>query len=515
MSPLSFRLGVALAAAGAAGCSGGGGGGGGAAAPRLDFGPAAFATTGSVGARALRIADFDRDGLQDVVVVHDVGAKFAWLRGRGDRTLDNGVVANAPLLAQALAVGHLDADRQLDLIVAGASTASGTLAFAPGAVPAGATANVALPWPVQAMELVDWDGDGNLDLVAVSATLPDAALLRGNGSGGFHAPTMAALPYLANAIAVFDADGDRRPDLLLAAFGAARVDLLANNGAGGFRALQTSVTPALAGIVAVADVDRDGNADVLALDSARQRLLVLRGGGLGGFALVGERSLGVVAHALAIDDLDGDGLLDAVMATTTGIGICYGAAAGTFGPFTVLHRDPRGIGALAAADLDGDGRIDLVYLSGSDRVGVLRNPQPAPAGLANLGLGTADCRGRIGMWANGAPRAGNAGYAYLTTNAPPSTAGVLLQGGPPDAAGSDPFGLGLRLHIAPGVLASRLVFSDAQGRAVHPEPVPANAGLVGLTVYVQSLWLGSPRWTCSISPGGYASSVLLASTVQP
>lgn len=504
-------LGTALCAVGAVGCSGGGGGSG--AAPRLDFGPAVTASTGAAGARDLRVADFDRDGIQDVMVVHDVSAKFAWLRGRSDRTLDNGVVADAPLLSHALAVGHIDADRRLDLMVAGPSAASARLALAPGAATL-ATASVALPWPVQAMELVDWDADGALDLVAVSATVPDAALLRGNGSGGFNAPTMAALPYLANALEVFDADGDQRPDLLVAAFGAARLDLLANNGTGGFRALRTSLTPALSSAMAVGDMDRDGNADVLALDASRQRLMVLRGTGTGSFVLAGERALGAVAHHLAVHDLDGDGLLDVVVATNTSVGICYGAAGVEFGPFTALHRDPRGVGALAAADLDGDGRVDLVYLSGSDRVGVLRNPQRAPAGVANFGEGTADCRGRIGMWANGAPRVGNAGYAYLTTNAPPSAVGVLLQGGPPDFVGSDPFSLGLRLHLSPGVLSSRLVVSDPLGRAVHPEPVPANSGLVGLTVYVQALWLSVPRWTCSTSPAGYASSVLLASTVQ-
>lgn len=473
-----------------------------------------MATTGAFGARAMRVADLDRDGLQDVLVVHDVGARLAVLKGRSDRTLDNGVVANAPSLAHAVAIGHIDADRWLDAVVAGPASTNGLMALAPGDFSAGSTSALVLPWPVQAMELVDWDGDGHLDLVATSATLPDAAVLRGNGAGGFHAPTIANLPFVASGIEVFDADGDRRPDLLVAAFGAARLDLLGNNGSGGFRAAVTSTTPALSGVMAVADVDRDGNADVLALDAARQRLLVLRGTGAGGFLLLGERALGVVAQDLAVHDLDADGELDVVVATSTTLGICYGSGGGIFGPFIAVHRDGRGVGAVAAADLDGDGLVDLAYLSGGDRVGVLRNPRRAPAGVANLGSGTADCQGRIGMWANGSPRAGNSGYAYLTTNAPPLAAGVLLQGGPPDAVGSDPFGIGIRLHIAPGVLASRLVLSDALGRAVHPEPVPANAGLVGLTVYVQTLWLGAPRWSCSQSPGGYASSVLLASTVQ-
>ena len=139
----------------------------------------------------------------------------------------------------------------------------------------------------------------------------------------------------------------------------------------------------------------------------------------------------------------------------------------------------------------------------------------APVGVVPYGDGTPDCRGRIAMSANGSPRLGNTAYGYRVTNAPANAVGVLVQGGPANVTGGDPFGLGVRLHLGIGLATTRLAFSNQVGECFLLESIPSNPGFVGLPVYVQTIWQADLANTCSPSLVGYVSSTGLTSTVQP
>ncbi|MBM4060271.1 MAG: VCBS repeat-containing protein [Planctomycetes bacterium] len=493
----------------------GGGGGSAPPAPPVGFAAPEFQTTGGANGRSLAVADLDHDGALDVLVANETFASLSLLKGRADGSLATGVLLPAMPLVAALAVGDVDGDRRLDLVAASGASGGAAVLRGTGGGSFGSAESFALPWAARKLWLVDWTGDGKNDLLAASAQTAEIALLPGNGAGGFVAATFVSLAFAPADFVVVDTNGDRRPDLVCTGIGVQRIDTLRNDGAGGFLPAIASTAPAQGGRLVAGDLDGDRIADVVALDAARTAVLVCRGDGSGSFAAGSPVALGANATSLALGDLDGDGRTDLVAAAGTLLFACYGAATGVLGAAQALHSDALGATWVAAADVRGDGSVDVLYVSGTDRIGLLRNSRPAPAGLASYGTGTPDCQGRIGMWANGSPRLGNAAFGYRTTNAPADAFGVLLQGGPADVPGSDPLGIGALLHVGFGALTSRFVFSDPQGQSFMSEPVPTTPGLVGLPIYVQTLWRADLSRTCSTSPAGYATSAGLTSTIQP
>jgi hypothetical protein len=495
-----------------------GGGGGGAAplAPTTGFSAPQFSPTGGANSRALTIADFDHDGIADVLVANETFASASLLKGRADGSLAAGVLVPAPSLVSTVAVADVDGDRRIDLVAASGASSEASVSLGLGSGGFGAASPFALPWAARKVALADWTGDGRADLLAASAQTAEIALLAGNGMGGFGSAQIVSLAFAVAEFAIVDTNGDRRLDLVCTGTGASRIDTLRNDGVGGFLPAISTTAPALAGRFVVGDLDGDLLVDLVALDASATAVRVFRGTGAGAFASASERSVAATAvQSLALGDLDADGKTDLVVVAGGQLLASHGNGAGVFGDMVALHTDGLGAGWVAVGDLVGDGTADVLYVSGSDRIGVLRNTRPAPVGLVAYGTGTPDCAGRIGMWANGAPRIGNAQYGYLTTNAPANAVGVLLQGGPADIAGSNSLGIGALMHVGFGMVSTRLVFSDPLGQCFMAEPIPAAPGLVGLPVYVQTLWQADLSRTCSVSPGGYATSAGLTSTLQP
>ncbi len=513
---LTVRSTLVLAALSLAGC--GGGSSSPAPTPDLTFGAPRVTATNAAGGTSFAIGDVDRDGFADVIVANPLAANVSILSGLPDGGLSPGFPRTAPAGAGALALADIDGDRQLDLVAASRTTSDYSVTPNVGnrnQLPT--SIGGAMPWPTSVVVLRDVSGDGRVDLVAGSATATEMAVLLGDGTGAFGTPAIVALAYLPSTIVAADFDGDDRIDLVTTGSSAAtaRVDVWRSTGGGAFAPVVTTGLPPHSGSLAVADFDADGRVDIAAATLASGELLLLRGEGGGSFAESGRTFLTATAvHGLAAGDVDGDGLPDVVAAARTEVLVAYGARTAWR---SVVSAGTTGleIGTVAVHDLSGDGRSEAVFLSGGLAIAVVASPRRTPAGLSIYGWGTPDCQGRIGMWANGSPRIGNADYRYLVTNAPPDTFGFLLQGGPADVPGSDPFAIGVLLHIDLGFVTTRLVFSDAAGGCVVPEPVPNDAGLVGLAVYVQTLWNGVLPGSCAQSPLGISSSIGLTSTVQP
>jgi len=479
------------------------------------FEPPGHTETGGANARALVLLDLDGDGLRDAVVAHETFASAAVLRGRAVGGFHPGIALPAPVLVATVAVGDLDGDRLPDLVTASGFSADLRVALGLGAGAFASPVAATAPWPVRRALLADWDADGRLDLILASAITAEIAILPGDGSGAFGGPMVGAVPFLPAEIAVADADSDGRIDLVVCGSGAPTVAWFRAEGFGGLSPAVVSAVPALGGRMVVADILGNGMPDLATLSAERNSVLVLAGDGAGGFALHATRSLGnSPANSIAVGDFDQDGNFDLVVAATAGVSICYGLGGGAFRAPELLVRDPRGASWVAVADLRGSGSPDIAYVSGSDRVAWLVQPQSATVGLVSYGSGTPDCGGRIGMWATSVPRQGNSGFTFITTNAPPDCTGLLLQGGPQDLAGSDVLGLGVLLHLQTGFLATRVVQSDVLGGCRMLQPLPSLPGLVGLPLYVQTVWMGTRAGVCSSSPLGFSSSVGLVTTLQ-
>lgn len=162
-----------------------------------------------------------------------------------------------------------------------------------------------------------------------------------------------------------------------------------------------------------------------------------------------------------------------------------------------------------------DGRGELLFCDHAGQVYRIAPASPVVVGVAPFGTGTAGCNGAHGLVAPTSPVVGNLQFELRGDHAPANSLGFLLLGSTADIAGSDPFGLGARLHVALGspLFVPTTVVGDAAGDSVHRLPLPNWPGLIGFTLHAQSAWV----WpgACPSLPLGWSSSHGLTLVVQP
>ena len=304
--------------------------------------PAIYAT-GTLGPQSLAVADFNGDGVPDLVVVSrcvsqnqcGTGVVQIFL-GNGDGALRPPVSFTAGAGASYfVATGDFNHDGKLDLAVANRTAANSTLNVllgrgdgtfqSPVSFPTGAASAVFIV-------VADFNNDGVADLAVVNGDTQDSvSILLGNPDGTFQ-PAMlyAAGGALAASAAAGDLNGDGVPDLVVAN-GCANYDNLtcAGNGSIG----------------------------------------VLLGNGDGTFQpTVSYNSGGSHATFVTLGDFDGDGKSDLAVVNADAANAANGAGVlsllagkgdGTFQPAAVFQSGGHLGSSLAMVDLNGDGRPDL------------------------------------------------------------------------------------------------------------------------------------------------------------
>lgn len=362
--------------------------------PRLAKGPKAFLGNGqgkwldsseglgmnlSCGG-GLQLADLDRDGKLDLVVADHCDGVFVFL-GDGQGKWRNVVKGMATEFgqsakvkerdpqgfkgAEAVAVGDVDGDGHLDLVISGSDQGGLTVFLGDGTgrswkeLKLSGLPNGEQPDPGDIYNggwafdlwLKDMNGDGILDVVASYFTGP--RVWHGDGKGRFRDSsqglTKTRLGGIYGRIATGDLDRDGRPDIVVA-----------NNYNGAEAYLQRpdgswqgpiDVMPELKGgaqSVAVADFDGDGNPDVV----------------IGG-AMSPEPNYEWIPYGLYVRWGNGKGE--------------FSARPGTDLPSIGLEV----IWGINATDVNGDGRPDLVVSAGgaSGRISV-RPPGQSPGSKA-------------------------------------------------------------------------------------------------------------------------------------
>lgn len=108
-----------------------------------------------------------------------------------------------------------------------------------------------------------------------------------------------------------------------------------------------------------------------------------------------------------------------------------------------------------------------------------------------FGAGTPGCTGVQTLTANRAPELGAPDFTILGDHAPASSLGLCLVTDSKDASGSDPFGIGVVLHVdflfATEVYALDIT-SDALGNAAAPAPLPTSPALAGASYTACAVW---------------------------
>ena len=277
----------------------------------------------------------------------------------GTLTGDN--LSTATSSSQGIALGDIDGDNDLDIVVANDGQANivylndGSGSFPPIGANLSAATNDS-----RGIALGDIDGDNDLDIVVANDGANRVYL--NDGSGSFTGRDLSTDMNNSRSIALGDIDGDNDLDIVVANFGATRV--YENDGRGSFtgRDLDSTATNNSQGI-ALGDLDGDGDLDVVVANFIQEDIVHLNDG-RGSFTGRPLSTETGTSQGIALGDLDGDGDLDLVVA----IGGDYGYenrvytndGRGSFAGSDLEMGVERPSNSVALGDLDGDGDLDIV-----------------------------------------------------------------------------------------------------------------------------------------------------------
>ncbi|MGH9362507.1 MAG: FG-GAP repeat domain-containing protein, partial [Thermoanaerobaculia bacterium] len=253
----------------------------------------------------LRVADFNRDGLEDIVAPHG-----GFLAAAGGGAFQQPRAISSIESARWLAAGDWNGDGLLDLASANQSRYEIVVFLGQGDGRFEVLKRYGTIGQPHAIEALDHDADGRLDLV-VGMSESGLQLFRNRGDGEFQPGPVSAEFVNPRCLLAGDMDGDGRGDFL-SCQGQLSVGL--SRGDGTFR--KVYLWPfALAG--ALGDLNGDRALDVAALPEAR-RLELRAGNGDGSLQPAAAFTVQVnpaISSWLSATarDLDGDGLCDLVL----------------------------------------------------------------------------------------------------------------------------------------------------------------------------------------------------------
>ncbi len=276
------------------------------------FGPATTFSTGESGAHSsIAIADFNKDGGQDLAVANSKN-DISILLGTGTGSF--GTAATFPTESN------------------------------PSSVTVG-----------------DFNGDGNPDMAVANSGGNTVSILLGTGTGSFGSPTNYPVGLTPRSVAVGEFNGDGIPDLAVANSGGNTVSILLGTGTGSFGLAANFTVGNGPSSLAIGDFNNDGKLDISTANYNSASVSVLLGTGTGSFGSATNFAVGSPFY-LAIGDLNGDGSLDIAVANGGGspeFSIFLGDGSGSFGSPITFFTESNPL-SVAIGDLTGDGKPDLV-----------------------------------------------------------------------------------------------------------------------------------------------------------
>ncbi len=304
-------------------------------------------TTGS-NPFCVAVGDVDGDGKKDIVVTNQGSSTVSVFRNiatSGAITLGSfgaRVDFVTGLTPFNVVLADLDGDGKPEMVVTNKDAA--TISVLRNTATAGvinsssfaAKVDYAAPADVWGLAVGDVDGDAKVDVVVTGSTGNTVAVYRNTSStgvidastlAGFVGYTTATLP---TSVAVSDVDGDGKSDLLVANNTSNSVSVLRNTSTTGvidassFAAKVDFATGTAPRTIAVGDVNGDGKPDMVTANLSGNNASVLRNVSTSGSIVAGSFATAVnygtanQPNGLAIGDVDNDGKPEIVTANVSG-----------------------------------------------------------------------------------------------------------------------------------------------------------------------------------------------------
>ncbi|MFK7988571.1 MAG: FG-GAP-like repeat-containing protein [Sandaracinaceae bacterium] len=345
-------------------------------------------------------ADVNGDGRADVLATVGNNLHVALGNGFGfDPPVATSVqVGGVGSLADDLAVGDVNGDTHLDLVVSTRSSDHVSVLLGDGTGVFTATAiystrvDAAGDVP-RAVSLARLNADAHLDIAVACAGTDDIVIFLNDGLGGFGAPTVFTNRVGAGGdnpveMVVADISNDGRADILTVNIASEDFVVLAGAGDGTFGTpIRFSTVDGAGGgqdpvNLQVADVTGDTVLDVVVAAASSDQVVIFAGMPAGAsfaapvYLSVADGASGDNPQALALADMNADGDLDIVTANSTSrdVSVLRATGGGSFAAARTFEASPGtaggAVGALAVADMTGEGDLDILAASGSRFVAV-------------------------------------------------------------------------------------------------------------------------------------------------
>jgi hypothetical protein len=313
--------------------------------------------------------DIDGDGKPDIVVTTEYYGIYL-CRGHGDGSFAAPQWLDGPAMPGAVAIGDLDVNGVLDVVVAGnwanADAPSGIAVYVgQGAGELGSGIDVPVaPSGEGLVTVCDVDGDTRLD--AISMLHEDASLvfLAGHGDGTFSDPVFGEPTETTTnggfAIAPLDA-GPTLDLVRTRGFSTGYLDFLSGGGNGTFSPAWTIPIGRAPQIPLLSDFNQDGSTDVLVpLLFLSDSIAIVFLDGQGNVDSVRYQAfLGSHGSVTAVGQIDSDAQPDLVVAGPYEVAVHWGSPGGRFETTQSIGL-PDSPNALTIADLDQDGLPEIV-----------------------------------------------------------------------------------------------------------------------------------------------------------